>query len=109
MTAAQGTLSAANYSFSFVNGVWTVTPASANSLVILTQPSSSALAGVAFAQQPALAIEDAYGNVRSTDNSTVVTAARSAGSGTLQGSLSATAVNGVVTFADLSPNDANTL
>ena len=50
-----------------------------------------------------------YGNLRSSDNSTVVTAARSAGSGTLQGSLSATAVNGVATFANLSHNVANTI
>src|SRR4030095_152852 len=95
ITAAQGTLSAANYSFTFVNGVLTVTPASASSLVVLTQPSSSATAGVPFAQQPAIALVDGYGNLRSTDTSTVITAARNAGSGTLQGTLSATAVNGV--------------
>src|SRR5262249_23573517 len=39
ITATLGTLNAANYSFSFVNGVLTVIPASASSLVILTQPS----------------------------------------------------------------------
>src|SRR5262249_46227945 len=83
--------------------------ASASSLVILTQPSSAATAGVPFAQQPAVAIQDAYGNLRSSDNSTVVTAARNAGSGTLQGNLSATAVNGVATFANLSHNVANTI
>jgi hypothetical protein len=97
-------LSAANYSFSFVNGVLTVTGGAAGRLIVQTQPSSSALAGVAFAQQPQIRIEDQYGNLRSSDNSTVVTAVRSAGSGTLQGSLSATAVNGVATFANLSHN-----
>src|SRR5262249_17899145 len=40
---------------------------------------------------------------------TVVTAARNAGSGTLQGTLSATAVNGVATFVNLSHNVANTI
>src|SRR5262249_36650063 len=45
----------------------------------------------------------------SSDNSTVVTVTRSAGSGTLQGTLSATAVNGVATFANLSHNVANTI
>jgi hypothetical protein len=109
ITAVQGTLSASNYSFNFVNGLLTVTPASASTLVILTQPSSTASAGVAFAQQPAIAIQDAYGNLRTTDNSTVITAARNAGSGTLQGALSATAVNGVVTFVNLSHNLANTI
>src|SRR5206468_10314040 len=46
---AQGTLSAANYSFSFVNGVLTVTGGAAGRLIVQTQPSSSAVAGVAFA------------------------------------------------------------
>ena len=109
ITAAQGTLSAANYSFSFVNGILTVTGGAASKLIVQTQPSSTAVAGVAFAQQPQIRIEDQYGNLRSSDNSTVVTAARSAGSGTLQGSLSATAVNGVATFANLSHNVANTI
>src|SRR5262249_58670652 len=95
--------------FSFVNGVLTVTPASAGSLVVLTQPSSTATAGLPFAQQPAIAILDAYGNLRSSDNSTVVTATRNAGSGVLQGSLSATAVNGVASFAHLSPNLSHTI
>src|SRR5262249_38761702 len=102
-------LSAANYSFSFVNGILTVTPASASSLVILTQPSSTATAGMPFGQQPAIAIQDAYGNLRSSDNTTVVTVARNAGSGTLQGTLSCTAVNGVAMFANLSHNVANTI
>ncbi|HXJ76452.1 MAG TPA: hypothetical protein VNM37_26580, partial [Candidatus Dormibacteraeota bacterium] len=77
--------------------------------VILTQPSSTAVAGVAFGQQPQIRIEDQYGNLRSSDNSTIVTAARNAGSGTLQGTLSATAVNGVATFGNLSHNVANTI
>jgi hypothetical protein len=87
----------------------TVTAAAANKLVIQTQPSSAASAGVLFAQQPQVRVEDQYGNLRSSDNSTVVTVARNAGNGTLQGTLSATAVNGVATFADLSHNFANTI
>src|SRR5262249_18671209 len=109
ITIALGSLSSVNYSLSFVNGVLTVTPASANKLVIVTQPSSSATAGVPFAQQPVIAIQDAYGNLRTSDNSTVVTAARNAGTGTLQGSLSATALNGLAGFANLSHNVANTI
>src|SRR6516164_5886226 len=108
ITAALGSLSAANYSFSFVNGVLTVTPASAGSLVVQTQPSSTATAGVPFAQQPAIAILDAYGNLLNT-NGLVVTAARGAGSGTLQGSLTATSFNGLATFGNLSHNVANTI
>src|SRR5262249_43488166 len=107
ITAALGSLSSVNYSFGFVNGVLTVTPASANKLVIVTQPSSSAMAGVPFAQQPLIAIQDAYGNLRTSDNSTVVSVVRNAGSGTLQGSLSATALNGLASFGNLSHNVAN--
>ena len=87
----------------------TVNAASASRLIVQTQPSPTATAGVPFAQQPVIRIEDAYGNLRADDNSTVVTVARSAGSGTLQGTLTATAVNGVVTFTNLSHNLATTI
>src|SRR5207245_6600519 len=53
--------------------------------------------------------EDQYGNLRSADNSTVVTASRSGGSGTLQGTTNQTAVNGVVTFTNLSHNMATNI
>src|SRR5206468_3994552 len=76
-------------------------PAAASKLTILTQPSSTATAGVAFAQQPVVRIEDQYGNLRSTDGATVVTATRNAGSGTLQGTTNLAAMNGVVSFTNL--------
>src|SRR5439155_20191708 len=44
-----------------------------------------------------------------SDNSTVVTAVRSAGSGTLQGTISLTPVDGVVTFANLCHNVATNI
>src|SRR5258708_18903454 len=87
----------------------TVSAAAASKLTLLTQPSATATAGVAFAQQPEIRIEDSYGNLRSTDNSTVVTAARGSGSGVLQGTLSATAVNGLVAFTNLSHNVATNI
>src|SRR6185369_2834744 len=43
------------------------------------------------------------------DNGRVITAARSGGTGTLQGTVTATTVNGVATFANLSHNVANTI
>ncbi len=107
--AGPGSLSALNYSFSFQNGLLTVTPGTASKLVIITEPSSSAVAGVPFARQPAIGVQDAYGNLRTADNSTVVTAARNLGSGTLQGTLSATANNGVAGFANLAHNVATTI
>src|SRR5207253_923421 len=73
------------------SGSIAVNPAPASRLTILTQPSATATAGVAFAQQPVLRIEDQFGNLRSSDNATVVAAARAAGSGVLQGTTNATA------------------
>jgi hypothetical protein len=78
-----------------------VSPAAANKLTIQTQPSPTATAGVTFAQQPVIRIEDQYGNLRSADNSTVVTAARGVGTGTLQGTTAATASGGVASFGNL--------
>src|SRR5205814_3874669 len=73
------------------------------------QPSSAATAGAAFVPQPVIRVEDAYGNLRSSDNSTVVNAARNAGTSALQGGTNLTATNGVVTFTNLSYNVAETM
>src|SRR6185369_5092656 len=86
----------------------------ANRLVMQTQPSSSAVAGVAFAQQPAVGIMDQFGNLRSAangtaDNATVVTALRGAGAGILQGTMNVTAANGLANFSDLAHNVATTI
>src|SRR6185369_8996487 len=84
------------------SSIFTVNPGPAAQLVIQTQPASSATAGVAFAPQPVIRIEDAFGNVRSSDNSTVVTASRATGTGALQGTTSRAAIGCVVTFTNLS-------
>ena len=77
-----------------------VYPAAASKLVIQTQPSATATAGVPFAQQPVIRIEDTYGNLRSADTLTI-TAARSGGAGTLQGTTAIAAVGGTATYTDL--------
>src|SRR5207237_6080185 len=56
---------------------------------------------------PKVRIEDAFGNLISSDNISVVTAARSTGSGTLQGTVTATAASGVATFTNISHQLAN--
>ncbi len=86
-----------------------ISPAAAARLTIQTQPSSSATAGVTFAQQPVLRVEDGFGNLIVSDSSTVVSASRNGGAGTLQGTLTATAVNGLIAFTDLSHKVANTI
>jgi hypothetical protein len=80
----------------------TVTPGPASRLVMAVQPSPTVVAGDALAQQPVVLIEDSSGNVRSNDSLTI-TAAASSGPGTLLGSTSVAAVNGVATFTNLAP------
>src|SRR5262249_51870698 len=86
-----------------------ILPAAASRLTIATQPSTNAVAGVAFAQQPVVRIEDQFGNLRSSDNSSAVSVARGTGTGSLQGSTNLTAVGGVVAFTNLSYNIAETI
>src|SRR6185503_2485552 len=78
-----------------------INPGAATRLTIQTQPSASATVGVPFATQPVVRVEDQFGNLRSSDGSTVVTATRGAGTSTLQGTLTATASGGVASFANL--------
>src|ERR1041384_6058220 len=82
---------------------------SASRLTIQTQPSATATAGVAFAAQPVIRVQDQFGNLRSSDNSTVVTAARGSGTGTLQGTTTATASSGAARFSNLSYPVAETM
>jgi hypothetical protein len=107
-TDKQLTAAASDFT-SAASAVFAVNHATAASLVIQQQPSSSATAGAAFAQQPILLVEDAFGNLVDDDNSTVVTAVRNAGSGTLQGTLNATVFGGVATYTDLSHNVAGNI
>src|SRR6266566_4579369 len=86
-----------------------VNAGTAAKLTLRTQPSSTATAGVAFAQQPIILVADAFGNLVATNNGRVITAARGAGTGTLQGTLTAASVNGVATFTNLSYNVAETI
>ena len=87
-----------------------VSPAAASQLVIQTEPSASATAGVAFGMQPVVYVEDQYGNLETSDNSTEVTAASlPLGSGPLQGITTVTASGGVATFTNLADDTAETI
>ena len=88
---------------------FTVTPAAASQLVIQTQPSATATAGVAFAAQPVIYEEDKYGNLETGDNSTVVTATLGSGAGPLQGATTATVHGGIATFTNLADDKAETI
>lgn len=94
---------------SAVSVSFTINPAAASRLAIQVQPSATATAGVVFAQQPVVRIEDAFGNLVTTNNSTSVTATRSAGTGTLQGTTTLTASGGLVSFTNLRHNVSGTI
>jgi hypothetical protein len=84
-------------------------PGSVASLVILTQPSPTAVAGEPFSPQPAIEMLDQFGNRTTNDSTTILTAARSAGTGTLEGNVTATASAGIATFSNLSHPVAETI
>ncbi|MFN0178350.1 MAG: beta strand repeat-containing protein [Gemmatimonadales bacterium] len=70
-------------------------------LGLVTAPSSSAQAGVPFAQQPAVQLQDAFGNAAPTSG-TELTATVTAGGGTATYTAPVTTdVNGLATFTDL--------
>ncbi len=63
---------------------------------------SGFLSGAAPSNQPKLVVRDAFGNMATSDNSTVVTARIGAGSGgSVSGNTSARAVNGLIDFSGL--------
>ncbi len=92
-----------------VSGAITISPAAASKLVIAIQPYPSVTAGNPLTDPIVVDEEDRYGNVETGDNSTVVTASVSSGAGTLEGTMTATVVNGVASFDDLEDNTAGAL
>jgi hypothetical protein len=73
----------------------------ATQLAVTTQPAG-AVSGVAFTTQPVIAIRDASNNL--TTSTAAVTATIATGSGTLVGTATVNAVNGVATFTNLQVN-----
>ncbi len=94
---------------SAASGEIAVSPATANRLVIETKPSSAATAGQAFEIQPVIEEEDQYGNVETSDNSTVVSVSLESGVGPLQGTNTATVSAGVASFSNLADNQAEAI
>jgi hypothetical protein len=84
------------------------TAAAASKLVIVTPPSTPETAGSIFATQPVIWVEDASNNLVTSFSGTV-TAARTVGTGALQGTVTVNVVNGVATFSNLSYNTAETI
>ena len=84
-------------------------PGPASKIEVATAPGSTTTAGVPFSPAPVVRILDAYNNLCTGNNTTVVTATRAAGTGTLQGTTSVTASGGIATFANLIHTVATTI
>ena len=83
-------------------------PAAASKVAFTAQPSSTT-AGASISPAVQVSVEDANGNVVTSDNSSVTVAiGTNPGGGTLGGTLTVAAVNGVATFSNLSINKAGT-
>jgi Bacterial Ig-like domain (group 2) len=70
------------------------------SQLALVTAAAGVVSGLPFSTQPTVAVRDAFGNTITTDNTTLVTAAVSAGAATI-GTAAATATNGEVAFRAL--------
>ena len=81
----------------------------ASQLVIHAEPSATATAGQPFSVQPVIYEEDVFGNLITTDNSTIVTASIASGAGPLQGTTSVTMTGGIATFTNLADDTAETI
>ena len=102
LTATDGSLTGAT------SGSFNVAAAAASKLAFTTQPSSTA-AGASIAPAVKVSVEDANGNVVTSDGSSVTVAiGANPGSGTLGGTATMVAVNGVATFSNLSIDKAGT-
>src|SRR5205085_107565 len=96
LTAADGSL------LSATSTAFNITVAAADHLVFGIQPTST-VAGHQINPAPTVRIVDAFGNLETTDTSTVVMGiGNNPGGGTLAGSLSVQASGGVATFSNLS-------
>src|SRR5262249_17042397 len=102
-TAGDQTVTATDTVTSTITGsaAVTVTPAAADHLLFLPQPTDTA-AGQTI-RPVIVAVVDQYGNVETSDNSDTITLSlgTNPSGGTLSGTLTVTAVNGVATFSDL--------
>ncbi len=91
------TVEATGYSTATVTQV--INAGAANKLIMKTQPTAPASNGAALAAQPAVYIQDQFGNV--TTSTATIVASIGAGSWTLGGTTSLAATNGTATYSGL--------
>lgn len=103
-TAGSRTITATGAGETGTSASFTVRAASPAAVVLTTNPSTPVQAGVALSIQPAVQIEDTYGNLVDWDDTTIVTVTGS-GSAVLSND-DTTVANGVATFSGLSIDDS---
>ena len=94
-----------------------ITPAASNQFILAVAPSSTATAGIAFATQPSIQVEDTYGNVVASSADTItLTAFTDSGcstlaTGTLSGNnpTNANGSNGTAAFLNLNYSNVQTI
>jgi streptogramin lyase len=89
-------------------GSITITPGAPFKLAFAANLAGTVTAGQVFAPDPVIDEEDQFGNLETSDNSTVIMAAPTAGSARLQGN-SATVSGGIATFNNLIDTEAQTM
>ena len=100
LTAVDGSLTAAT------SNSFNITPGAATQLVFLQQPGNTT-AGASISPAVTALVQDANGNTVTTDSSSVtLSLGTNPGGGTLSGTTTVAAVNGVATFSNLSINKA---
>jgi uncharacterized repeat protein (TIGR03803 family) len=99
-TAGSYTLAATDSSLTAADSSsFTISPAAASKLAYTTEPVQT-LVGTAVTPAMTVAVEDQFGNVI-TSNTSLISLSVESGPGTLNGTASANAVNGVATFNDV--------
>jgi hypothetical protein len=94
-----------SYTISYANGTLTVNPAAATQLIITSPPPGSVAVGGSFGLT--VKAVDSGGNLATSFNGPItVTLASDPGGATLDGTLTATATNGVATFSNLALDKA---
>ena len=87
----------------------TNTPGPPAQLVIQTEPSQTATAGSDFSTEPVVYVEDQYGNLETSDNTTPVTASLRVGATQLLGTTTVTVSRGIAEFTNLHEDKAETI
>lgn len=94
-------VSATNYSNATVSQAIGV--GAANKLTVKTQPVAPVTNGSALATQPAIYIQDQYGNTTTSTANVVASATGGSSSWSLNGTTTVAGVSGTATFTDLTP------